>query len=63
MTIKATLYTLAAIGACVILTTGYYRSHEDSEDNFTFFLKKYPTHRMEFINVFATEESEKCLRN
>lgn len=61
MNAKTVIFAFAAALATASLTIGYYRSHEDSEDKTTFFLKKNLTFRMEFYNIFATEGDYKPL--
>lgn len=38
-----------------VMAVGYYKSRRDHDDEVIYFVKKFPTFRMEFENPFANE--------
>lgn len=44
------------------LFVGYYKSIDDAELNNNFFIKRYPTFQMEFVNLFANDADSKPLQ-
>lgn len=58
---KIVIFALLATLVTASLTVGYYRSFEDEETRYTFFIKKVPTFQLRFRNIFANEGDPKPL--
>ncbi|WP_349306210.1 hypothetical protein [Pseudomonas sp. Seg1] len=55
------LIFFAALALAAALFVGYYEKMEDADPEKVFFLKKHPTLKMHFVNIFAYERDDKHL--
>ncbi len=55
------LMFFVAIALVAALFVGYYEKMEDADPEKVFFLKKQPTLKVHFVNIFAYESDDKKL--
>lgn len=55
------LISLALLLCSTLPFVGYYNSIDDAEINTRYFIKRYPTLQMEFVNLFANDSDHKSV--